>query len=725
MTSSQIGALYSAAVGCQAPTVATPVFPAASATCWTNSTYVFRPAFQIYCGSPTYAWTLDSGSGPVTIPGATGAMLAFQNIPGLVPGNTYTLAVTANNPPYGSASSSVSLTISTPPPAASTIVYSDSFSRSGALNGRLPDLADLYSAQWGADGSFMCSGSNVLNNSTYSVAAWLPFVPQTGHVYVVSCDLNPLNGDNNFLAMGFATGQANSLDSIGRTTYVDAFGNRSSASGGGAAVVPGTGSGSTSFTPFDASGASTWQIVLDTTTGDASSGWTMFVWEDGILQYGPDTFSGGNPSFESVFMGNYMTGGGTFDNFKLTDSGPLTGPPIIIQNPPGQFIAMQCFSATIPAAAAGATGYQWQFNGNNLSDNGRIIGSNTNRLTLSAVQLSDAGSYQLIAWNGSGSVTSTPCVLTVGTPPVSFSGANESLWTTNVPAASVAYNVPILSSNVLTLTDGQTGEACTAFFNEPHYIGAFYAQFVYQVVNPSEPLGDGVCFCLQNDARGPAAVGQVAYSFGIKDSGGNPVSPSLELCLNLYTYMAPKGYSWNKNGAITVPVPREPAGFHIENGDPIGISLYFDGSNLLLKMVDNGPAATNSFSTNLVQEFQIQGNPIASLNSSTAYVGFGGSSGYALGTDPSGVSTQTISNFTFVSLPTLPKLNTTENGSGAVVLTWPGTFAGFSLQQKTNLAMTNWVSVTNPVTITSSGNCQATIPASSAGVFYRLAAGLQ
>lgn len=707
LSSGQVANLYSVAKGCQAPEVVTPVFPSTFAECWTNSTYVFRPVFHIYCAPPTYVWTLDSGSGPVTIPGATNATLAFQSIPGMtVGGGPYTLTVTATTP-EGSISSFVMLTLVNPPAVARTI-YSDSFARSGDLHGSQPDLTDLYSAYWGADGSFVCDGSAAATASPYPFTAWLPFVPEVGHVYVLSCDLNPRNGDNNWLGLGFATGQSTSLASSGLATYVEARGNRASASSG-MVVVPGTGSPSAGRVPFDVSGPSTYQIVLDTTTGDASSGWTMSVWEDGIQQYAPETFVSGNPSILSVVLANSSTGNGAFDNLKLTDSGVSTGAPVIVQNPPAQLLAMQCFTATMPAAAAGATSYQWQFNGSDLADNGRITGSHTNRLSILSVQLGDAGSYQLIAGNASGSVTSSPCVLAIGTPPVSLSGANESLWTTNTPLNSSAYTLPILASNVLTLTDGTIGEACTAFFNVPQDIRAFYAQFVYQVVNPVASVGDGATFCLQNDPRGPAAVGGVTYSFGLR----NPyVAPSAELVLNLYAPQALVGYSWNTHGSVTWPTQKAPGSVNIANGDPITMTLYYNGSTLALSMVDSGPVATNSYSTILDV-----GDLTSVLNSKTAYVGFSGSDSYA-------ASTQVISDFTFVSLPTLPTLAIAENGSGAAVITWPGTFAGFALQQKPELGAATWENVTNEVTITSDGNCQVVIPAGGA-TFYRLAAGVQ
>ena len=70
---------------------------------------------------------------------------------------------------------------------------------------------------------------------------------------------------------------------------------------------------------------------------------------------------------------------------------------------------------------AAATGdaplnYQWYFNGNPLADDGRIIGSASTNLSVSNVQISDAGNYSLTVSNLAGFMTSTTAVLTVLVP---------------------------------------------------------------------------------------------------------------------------------------------------------------------------------------------------------------------------------------------------------------------------------------------------------------------
>ncbi len=76
-------------------------------------------------------------------------------------------------------------------------------------------------------------------------------------------------------------------------------------------------------------------------------------------------------------------------------------------------------TATFTGAASGSTpiGYQWRLNGTPLTDGGRISGSATGTLTISSVQVSDAGSYTLVATNSVGSATSQAATLTVPAPP--------------------------------------------------------------------------------------------------------------------------------------------------------------------------------------------------------------------------------------------------------------------------------------------------------------------
>ncbi|HVT71911.1 MAG TPA: immunoglobulin domain-containing protein, partial [Lacunisphaera sp.] len=71
-------------------------------------------------------------------------------------------------------------------------------------------------------------------------------------------------------------------------------------------------------------------------------------------------------------------------------------------------------SASFSVAATGSSlTYQWRKAGSGLSDGGRIGGATTATLTIQGTQPTDAGSYDVVVSNGSGSVTSNTATLTV------------------------------------------------------------------------------------------------------------------------------------------------------------------------------------------------------------------------------------------------------------------------------------------------------------------------
>ena len=72
---------------------------------------------------------------------------------------------------------------------------------------------------------------------------------------------------------------------------------------------------------------------------------------------------------------------------------------------------------TVTASGDGPVGYIWLFNGARLSDNGRILGSQTPSLSISNVQATDAGTYAVVVTNPVSVVPSSNAMLTVLTPP--------------------------------------------------------------------------------------------------------------------------------------------------------------------------------------------------------------------------------------------------------------------------------------------------------------------
>ena len=88
-------------------------------------------------------------------------------------------------------------------------------------------------------------------------------------------------------------------------------------------------------------------------------------------------------------------------------------PAITVQ--PGSQTSSVGLTATFSVAATGSQplSYQWQFNGTNLADNGRISGSQSSTITISNLLFADAGNYVVAVANAFGSTNSQPALLTV------------------------------------------------------------------------------------------------------------------------------------------------------------------------------------------------------------------------------------------------------------------------------------------------------------------------
>lgn len=376
----------------------------------------------------------------------------------------------------------------------------------------------------------------------------------------------------------------------------------------------------------------------------------------------------------------------------------ISGAPQIYTDVQSPFFAVENGTASDSVAAYGTEPltYQWQFKGANLTDGDGITGSQSNVLTIANAQPAEAGNYQVIASNGSGSVTSSVALFIVGSSPVGFDISGGG-WEANGDST--------INSNLLTLTDGAGGEASSFFYNYPQYIGAFKASYTYQDVGGTVGGGaDGVSFCIQNDPRGPTALGGGGGSLGVGTA--DPITPSAELEFNLYTGNSEDvGYTFLTDGLTGSTGANgnyaKPGSVVIDSGDPINVSMVYDGDILSLTLQD--AAASTSFSTNLVV-----GDLTRTVSGNTAYVGFTGGDG--------GVSsTQTIKNFSFVSIP----LVSIESTDKTVVISWTGAILGYGVQQTPSLTNPTWVAVTNQVNVVNGLN-EVAIPIGTTNEFYRL-----
>jgi hypothetical protein len=116
----------------------------------------------------------------------------------------------------------------------------------------------------------------------------------------------------------------------------------------------------------------------------------------------------------------------------VTSSPPATLiviPPVATPTPQILFAGRTASFSVNVAGGLSAT-YQWQKNGANLSDGGRISGSQTSQLQISGVQPSDGANYDVILTIGSEQETSTTASLSV------LPSSSESTYDTAVLAAN-------------------------------------------------------------------------------------------------------------------------------------------------------------------------------------------------------------------------------------------------------------------------------------------------
>ena len=71
-------------------------------------------------------------------------------------------------------------------------------------------------------------------------------------------------------------------------------------------------------------------------------------------------------------------------------------------------------SFSVTATGTAPLSYQWQKDGMNLTDGGRITGAITATLTITGVMESDEGGYRCVVTNIAGTNTSNNATLTVG-----------------------------------------------------------------------------------------------------------------------------------------------------------------------------------------------------------------------------------------------------------------------------------------------------------------------
>ncbi len=224
-----------------------------------------------------------------------------------------------------------------------------------------------------------------------------------------------------------------------------------------------------------------------------------------------------------------------------------------------------------------------------------------------------------------------------------------------------------------------------------------------------------------------AAVGVVlvmsqparATLIGTQVTGALYFAGSLQNYFDPVNGLVPAGYLNVAGTTVTISSNAEEYGFADTTAT---ITADFTGMKLTITDTPQSTASynplemvfTNSAFTNLatVSDGFPNGGMAGSLSGGVITLNWAG--GYVT----NGVSLRAVFN---VSVPASPLLGIRLTSTNAVVISWPASSSGFSLQQNSNLNPTNWLSVTNTLVVTNGLN-QVIVSPPAGRQFYRLKA---
>jgi len=206
------------------------------------------------------------------------------------------------------------------------LIYSDSFTRSGNLNGSAPDVTNAPGQTWITDAGVTTDGSQAFNPST-TTGGYLPFTIAANNIYTLQADLRS-NADpaGSWIAIGFSP-----------TALPGGFGPNFDATGGPWGLIGDpigdqrsqnfAGPGTANFlvqTTLSGTGFHNMKIVLDTTAPE----WTTTAYVDSV-QVGSTFTYETNPvglSYVGFNSANNGVFGGHVDNFSFSDATPVPEP---------------------------------------------------------------------------------------------------------------------------------------------------------------------------------------------------------------------------------------------------------------------------------------------------------------------------------------------------------------------------------------------------------------
>ncbi len=261
------------------------------------------------------------------------------------------------------------------------------------------------------------------------------------------------------------------------------------------------------------------QAAYPQQTGGLAAGTIGFVWREVIINKAGDTvewFIGGlkiatitGASFASsnIFIGLWDSFNSLSDNTNLSfavfdnvrvERFVTNVPPYLTAEPQARTVTQGSNAAfSVTADGTAPLGYQWRFNGTNLT------GASASAYTVTNALPTQAGSYSVVVTNGFGSVTSAVAALTVNVPPFIINqpqptevtqGANVTFCVMVSGTPPLRYqwrfngtNIAGATTNCYSRYNVQTNDAGTYAVVVTNLAGSLTCSFVLNVLSTNAP----------------------------------------------------------------------------------------------------------------------------------------------------------------------------------------------------------------------------------------------
>jgi len=191
-----------------------------------------------------------------------------------------------------------------------------------------------------------------------------------------------------------------------------------------------------------------------------------------------------------------------------------------------------------------------------------------------------------------------------------------------------------ISNGAFEVTDGQNDEAVSAWNAAPQSITGFTASYTYQATGDNSWLGDGSTIAFQNPTTGAVtALGSAGSGLGYAGINSNSAAIGLDLYNGQQSYRGGSELSTaGQQGQLN-----DLGNVDLSTGDTFMVRLSYAGTTLTQTVADltTGAAASQTYTgVNLP----------AIVGNGTAMVGITGTTGDQ-------AATQTVSNFSFKTIP--------------------------------------------------------------------------